>query len=204
MQDVERAIAEIAGIRSRLAESSQFRGYSPESLGVIGMIAVVLGVVLAVRPAIAPTLAAQVLAWGTLMLAASVSLTVEALVRARGRHGALALDMARAVLKGMLPFTVTGAATAIALVAYAPAALWLAPALWLMLVGLVCFSWKPMMPDAIVWAGVWYLGAGIALLVMGGRTGQTPPLAMAAAIGIGHLFIACLLHHAERDARTPT
>lgn len=202
MQDVERAIAEIAGIRTRLAQSAQFRGYSPESLGTIGVMALLLGVALARWPQLAPDNAREVLAWGTLMLASCVALTVEALLRARRRHGALALEMVRSALKGMVPFTLTGAATTLVLARYAPDALWLAPGLWLALTGLVCFSWAPIMPRAIVWPGIWYLCWSLVLMVAGGRTGHTPPLAMAAAVGPGHLLIALLLHRAERDART--
>lgn len=201
MHEVDRALAEIAGIRTQLARSAQFRGYSPESLAAIGVMALLLGLALDRWPALAAGNVGEVLAWGTLMLASCVALTVEALLRARRRHGALASDMTGAALKGMVPFTLTGAAATLVLARYAPQVLWFAPGLWLALTGLVCFSWAPIMPRSIVWPGIWYLAWALVLMIAGGRTGHTPPLAMAAAVGPGHLLIAHLLHRAERDAR---
>ena len=202
MQDVERAIADIASIRSRLAASNQFRGYSPESLVAIAAMAVLLGSALRFWPNwLAPGTGRQVLAWGTLMLASCVALTIEAMVRSRRQHGEMARLMLRSALRGMLPFTFVGAATAVVLAVHAPAQLWLAPGLWLQLTGLVCFSWQPIMPRAIIWPGLWYLLAGTTVMVTGGASGQVDPLVMAAALASGHLAIAFVLFRAEEGAR---
>ena len=92
-------------------------------------------------------------------------------------------------------------AVAVVLAVQAPAQLWLAPGIWLQLNGLVCFSWQPIMPRAIVWPGLWYLLAGTMVMIIGGFTGHVDPLAMAAALASGHLAIALVLFRAEEGAR---
>lgn len=203
MRDVERAIAEIADIRQRLAASTRFRGYAPESLAVNAAMAVLVGVLLTHwrgHPGL--DIGMQVLAWGTLMLASCASLTVEAVVRSRALHGELAAGMLRSALRAMLPVVVVGAATALTIAAYAPDALLLVPGLWLQVTALVCFAWQPIMPRAIVWPGLWYLASGIAVMVLSGAMGQTAPLLVAAALAIGHLIVAVVLFRAEKEANS--
>lgn len=194
MRDIERALAEVSGIRAQLAASTQFRGFAPEALAIIaGVTALVTVVAQFWTGAFPADNRSQVILWGGVLACSGGATTIEAILRSRHLHGGMGAPMLRFALRISLPFAAVGTTIAFAIGAYAPQAIWLVPGIWMLLLALVAFAFFPIMPRNIVWLGLWYLCCGTTLLFAAGPTGQLQPWMMGAPLTGGHLIVAFLL-----------
>ena len=194
MTEVERAIAQIADIRSQLAASTRFRGYAPEAVGVLAIVSMAIVLAQLAWPAALATNDWQIAAaWGTLLAASGLIMAVEAFLRTRSEHGGMAKAMLQSALRAALPVTLVGAVMGGAVFTFAPQVCWMLPGLWQMMVGIVVIASIPTMPRAIVWPGIWYLAAGGCVVVLAGMEGAIDPLLAGGPFVIGHGAIALIL-----------
>jgi hypothetical protein len=93
----------------------------------------------------------------------------------------------------LLPAAGAGALLTMVLVRDAPAAVWMLPGLWQILLSLGVFAACRNLPGALRAAGFWYLGAGLACLAFGSGGNALSPWVMGAPFAFGEMLAACLL-----------
>ena len=196
MNDVRQAVSQISLIRAQLAATTQFRGYVPEIVALIGFAALAIMVAQLVwLHRLAADNRQQVLIAGALLIVSGLTILVEAIGRSRKQHGRMAGAMLQGAIRLQLPIGLLGAMVAATILTFAPEAVWILPGVWQMLIGIVAFASLPTMPRAVIWPALWYIAAGSAVMWIAGTTTQLTPVTTLAPLGIGHLAIAWVLHH---------
>ncbi len=203
MRDIDRALADIAAIRTQMARGVVFRGLGPATLAATGVLALLVAagqaLVLGGAPA-APL--AYFLPWILTAGIAAALILAEAVTRSRRIHSDLADDLIRAAIEQFLPVAAAGALIGLVLARVAPETLWLLPGLWQVLVGLGVFGAARLLPRGLALAGAWYVLAGLATLALGASTEALSPWLMGVPFGAGQLLVAAILQFApgETDA----
>ncbi len=195
MNDVERAIAEIADIRARLAASTRFRGIAPKASALTGLLALAVAIAQTLWP---DTLARDALryiaVWAGFTVASSVVVAIQAVARSRWLHGQMAGTILRSTLRLVVPFVAAGVVVTFVICQFAPGSIWILPGLWQMLIGLFGFSALPSMPRAILWPACWYLVCGAIVLGIAASSGTLSPWLMGAPFAIGQPVVALILY----------
>ncbi len=200
MHDVDRALSQIADIRSQMAASTRFRGFGPHAVALTGLLAIGVALAQTVWPAaLAPDDLTFVAVWAAAAAVAIAIVASETLTRSRRLHGAMADSMIGGTLRLFLPFATAGALIAFVFVTVAPASVRLLPGLWQMLVALAGFAAIPSLPRPIVWAAGWYLLTGTIVLTLAGQSGSLSPWMMGVPFGLGQGLVAAILHVAASD-----
>lgn len=202
MNDIERAIAQISDIRAHLAASTRFRGYAPEVLVGIAAICVLVTLLQTFWPdRLAANDVQQVVVWGAVLILSNLAMLAEAFTRARWEHGGMAPAMLHSTLRMHLPFAGVAVIIAVGICRFAPAAAWIVPGIWQLLIALTAFVSHAFLPRRIVWAGLWYGACGTIVIAVAGSQGHFDPWLMGGPMTIGHLLLAWLLRQAEGDSR---
>jgi len=194
MQDFDRALTDIKAMRSQLARGAAFRGYGPFTVAITGVLALVAGGVQArflPVPLAAPGL--WLALWAGTAALCVVAIGTEMVRRARRVHSGLADEMIQEAALQLLPAAGAGVMLSVVLWRYAPAALWMLPGLWQMILALGVFSACRSLPPAMHVVAFWYLGTGLACLAFGGGAQALAPVTMAAPFGIGEVLAAVLI-----------
>jgi hypothetical protein len=198
VDEVERALSEIADIRDRVAASSRFRGFAPEAMA--------FGAALSLAVAMAQTLWPQALAsdtqrylavWGAALTCCSILVAVEAIARTRSLHGGLARAMLNSTVRQLLPFALAGAVIAVVVCRSARDAAWVVPGTWQMLVGLAGFSAAPSLPREIVYPAAWYFASGVVALLVAAASDSLSPWLMGLPFAVGQTLVALVLKRAN-------
>jgi hypothetical protein len=200
VDEVERALSQIADIHARVTASSRFRGFAPEAMAFNAVLC--LGVTLAqtIWPQrLAADPVRYVAVWGATLGFATLVSTTEAISRARGLHGRMADAMLGAALKLLLPFAAAGVVVAVAICRFTAGSAWMLPGLWQILVGLAGFAAAPILPRAIQWAAGWYFICGALVFGLGARTFLLSPWMMGAPFTVGLALVAVIFHRANGD-----
>lgn len=198
MQELERALLDIAEVRDRLAESQRFRGYSGIAAAASGCFAVVAG---AVQALLVPLVASERegrLYFSIWLVCCAASLIVN--------YGAIAHWFAsdesarhrwqtRTVGLALLPALLLGAALSFALVA--ADLIRLLPGVWFGCYGVGLIASRAMIPRNAVPIAVAFLLLGAALLFAPAQLALAwwvPPI----GFGAGQIAIGCMIF-AERE-----
>jgi hypothetical protein len=201
MTELSQALAEISAIRAQVARGTQFRGYGPTSVGVSGMLALAVA-------------SAQTLWWrgtardaipflGVWVVTAGVCValsTLETVVRARRAHPGFATEMLRSALEQFMPAAIVGLLLTAVLLRAAPTDLWMLPGLWELFFSLGVFASCRFLPRQIFGVGVWYLGCGLACLVIGSGPRVLSPWEMGIPFGVGQLLVAMVLRYGFEES----
>ena len=199
MSDLDKALADIGEIRSRIAAGTAFRGYGPTALAATG------GLALATAGAQAAWLdsAASPLVffagWVATACVAAALIGAEMIGRSRRLHSGLADAMIYNAVEQFLPAAASGLLLGGVLAIFAPDAEWLLPGLWQILVGLGIFASFRSLPRGVALAGGWYVAAGLAALALASETRTLSPWAMGAPFAIGQFLLAAIMHFAASD-----
>lgn len=194
MRDIDRALADIAAIRTQMARGVVFRGLGPATLAATGVLAlaVAAGQAIAFGGAPASPLG-YFLPWILTAGVAAALILAEAVTRSRRIHSDLADDLIRAAIEQFLPVAAAGALIGLVLARVAPETLWLLPGLWQILVGLGVFGAARLLPRGLALAGAWYLVAGLGALALAASAEALSPWLMGVPFGIGQLLVAAIL-----------
>jgi|SRR5450755_1652349 hypothetical protein len=164
--EVERAIADLAEVRERLASCQQFRGYSGPAAAFSGFCAIVAGAVqwaVAPRPETSEQTHTYFLIWfACLGFALAANYGALALWYAR-TAGLQARSQTRTAGLSILPAVVLGAVLSVAL--YLHGMYWMLPGVWYACYAVGLFASRSMVPQPVVAAGVLFAFAGVALLL---------------------------------------
>jgi hypothetical protein len=196
MPDLDKALADIVEIKSRLAQSSQFLGLGPAALATSGVLAFAVAALQTVLPGAAEPIA-YFTGWVLTALVAVGLIGAEMLRRAQRHHAGLADQMIREAVLNFVPAGVAGAALLAFFARFAPAQLWLVPGLWLILVSLGIFAAARSLPRAIALAGAWYLLAGFTVLLFAAGDQTLSPWHMGLPFAVGQLLVAAIVHRAS-------
>lgn len=202
MHDIDRALADISSIRAQLATSTQFKGFAPGTLIFIAGIFAAVTLLQTLWPArFAPDDMSLVTTWGGLLLLTTAANAVESMIRAQHHHGGLGMAMWRSAMQVLGPVWVAGTVIAVMMAAHAPEAIWAAPGIWMLLIGLVGFAFHAAMPSGVFWIGLLYMTAGTLTLAIAGENGGLTPALIGIPLIIGNLGMAHILHQTAREPR---
>lgn len=202
--EVERALADIAEVRDRLASVQEFRGYSGAAAALSGAIAIVAG---AVQFVTAPTpqspadMQRYLVIWFS-CLAAALAINYGALLVWYIRNAGLAeRRQTRTVGLAILPAIGLGAVLSLAMIGHQ--LVWLLPGIWYASYGIGLFSSRAMLPRGVIWVASVFGFAGAVLIL---APNPLMPLAywvMPAGFGAGQILIGYLLSQEKRAQATP-
>jgi hypothetical protein len=204
MNDLNKALADIAAIRIQMARGAEFRGYGPITVAATGFLALIAAAIQALWLPDPLANAFDYLALWIVTAALSVALVgLEMVARSRRIHSGLADEMIYAATEQFIPAGVAGALLTFVLFRFAPEALWMLPGLWQIIFSLGFLASCRSLPRPMYAVGVWYLAAGLTGLALAGGTHSLSPWAMAVPFGIGQLVMAVILHQTvgESDAK---
>jgi hypothetical protein len=200
VDEVERALSQIADIHAQMAASSRFRGFAPEAMAFNA----VLSLAVAMAQTVWPQVLAQdpvryVVVWGATMGVATLISAVEAISRSRWLHGRMADVMLGSTLRLLLPFVAAAVVIPVAVCRFAPESAWMLPGLWQILVALAGFAAAPSLPRAINWAAGWYFVCGAIVFGLGARSGELSPWMMGGPFVVGLAAVALIFHRGNGD-----
>lgn len=204
MDEVERALSQIADIHAQLTASSRFRGFAPAAMAFNAALS--LGVALAQGrwpQVLGQDPVRYVEVWGMTLGVATVICAVAAVSRSRHLHGRMGDALLGSTLRLLLPFAAAGIVIAAAVCTFAPASAWMLPGLWLILVGLAGFAIAPSLPRAIRGASGWFFICGAIVFGLGARSGAPAPWMMGIPFTAGLAGVAVIFQrgNGERDVR---
>jgi len=195
MDDLNKALSDIAAIRGQVARGTLFHGYGPATLVATAALAVAAGLAQAVwLPVPAEDPRAWLSLWFVTAILSAAVVAWDAVTRARRLHSDLADEMIREAALRFAPAAIAGGALPLVLLQAAPEALWMLPGLWQIVFALGVFAAAASLPRPMLAVGVWYLACG--LVVLAGRADGA--WAMALPFALGQLLSAILLLHVTR------
>lgn len=197
--EVERALADLAEVRDRLASVQEFRGFSGSAAALSGVFALIAGgvqLVLAPAPE-SPTETSRYLFIWSFCLATALLINYGALliwyVRSAGRHER---RQTRAVGITILPAIGLGAVLSMAVLAHGMS--WMLPGIWYASYGIGLFSSRAMLPKGVIVVASIFGLIGAALIL---TTDVSLPLrwwVMPLGFGILQIIIGYLLTQEKR------
>ena len=192
--EVERALADLAEVRDRLAACQQFKGYSGPAAAASGAIALVAGVAqlaLVPHPATAADERTYLFVWFT-CLAAALILNYGAIVVWYARTGATQERVrARSAGVALLPAIVLGAVLSLALILHG--LIWMLPGVWYASYAVGLYASRALVPKGALPLAAAFGIIGAVLLL---TPNAAMPLAwwiMPVGFGFGQIYIGWLL-----------
>ena len=195
MEDLERALADIAEIRTQVARGSEFRGYGPMTVAATGVLAIGAGVAQRLwLPDAAADVVGYLMLWIATALICVILIGSEMMARTRRIHSGIADEMIHAATEQIIPAGVAGALLTFVLFRFATSALWMLPGLWQLIFSLGFLASCRSLPKPMFAVGVWYLASGLACLAYANGAHAFSPWAMALPFGAGQLAMAAILY----------
>ena len=109
MPNLDRALIDIAAMRSHLARSTEFRGYGPATLALTGLLALLAAGTQALwLPDAGSNVSAYLALWIATAIMSVVIIGIEAVTRSRRMHSGLADEMIRQAVEQFLPAAAAG------------------------------------------------------------------------------------------------
>jgi hypothetical protein len=200
MRDLDRALADIAAIRTQVARGSEFRGYGPMTVAATAILAVAAGVAQNAWLSNAATEpVGYLMLWIATALVCVILIGTETIARTRRIHSGIADEMIHAATEQFIPAGVAGALLTFVLFRTAPQSLWMLPGLWQIIFSLGFLASCRSLPKPMFAVGVWYLASGLACLAFANGDHALSPWAMALPFGVGQLMMAAILYWGVSD-----
>src|SRR2546421_8364439 len=131
MRDLDKALADIFAIRSKIAAGTAFRGYGPATVAATGGLALFTAFLQFLwldDPTGHPLVFFS--GWAATALLSGAMIWIEMRARSRRHHSGLADAMVHQAIEQFLPPGVAGALLAVMFWKFAPQTLWMLPGLW--------------------------------------------------------------------------
>src|SRR2546421_9066380 len=200
MRDLDKALADIFAIRSKIAAGTAFRGYGPATVAATGGLALFTAFLQFLwldDPTGHPLVFFS--GWAATALLSGAMIWIEMRARSRRHHSGLADAMIHQAVEQFLPAGVAGVLLAVVMWKFAGETLWLLPGLWQILVSLGIFASVRSLPRTVALAGAWYFMSGFAVVVLASQTHTLSPWTMGLPFVIGQSVMAAILHFASGD-----
>jgi len=201
MQDLDKALADIVEIRSRVAAETIFRGYGPLAIAITGLLGLATALVQSVwlpDPGASP--AFFVGEWIATAGLCAIVVRVEMQGRSRRLHSNLADAMINHAMEQFLPATVASVFLPLLFLRFAPQAVWMLPGLWQLFVSLGIFASLSSLPRSMRLAGGWYFLTGFASLVLASQSHALSPWLMGLPFLGGQFLMAAILYFSAEGA----
>ncbi len=200
MPNLDRALLDIATLRSQLARSTEFRGLGPVTLAATGGLAVLAAIVQSLwLPDPAADVRAYLGIWVATAVLSTALIGAEAVTRSQRVHSGLANEMIMQAVEQFLPAAVAGVLLTLVLLSVAPESLWLLPGLWQIVLSLGAFAACRSLPPAMLAVAVWYLASGLACLAWANGPQAFSALAMGLPFAVGQILAAAVLQSTSGD-----
>lgn len=202
--EVERALADLAEVRDRLASVQEFRGYSGSAAALSGAAAIVAGIVqwaIAPFPQTPADTHRYLIIWFA-CLAAALAINYGALliwyIRNAGLHER---QQTRTVGISILPAVALGAVLSVAMIAHGM--IWLLPGIWYAAYGIGLFSSRAMLPRGVIYVATAFGLVGAALILTPDPSLPLSFWIMPAGFGVGQTIIGYLLSLDRKAQSSP-
>jgi len=139
MSELDKALADIGDIRSRMAVGTTFQGFGPAVIASTGLLALILGTLQHQVPGVfANSNKTYLLVWIALACLCALMIGTEMVARSRRIHGGLADAMLANAVEQFLPAAVGGIMLTVVVFRFQPDFLSLLPGLWQLLLAVGC------------------------------------------------------------------
>lgn len=194
MQELDKALAEIGDIRSRLAVGTTFQGLGPVVIASTGLMALALGVLQFMLPAFfSASIDAYLVSWVLLAVLCAVLIGAEMIARSQRIHGGLGDAMLVQAVEQFLPSAAAGAVLTFVIYSFAPDLLWTLPGLWQMVLALGIFASARTLVRGVKLVAGWYFICAFVVLVLSVDQTLLSPWLMAVPFTMGQLLMAVVL-----------
>lgn len=188
---------DIRNIRRQVAETTEFRGYGPATLGATAGIAVLAGLAQAYwLPDPAAHAAAYVGLWLSTGVVCGGLIVTQMLTRASRLHSGMADAMVWTAVAQFLPAAAAGVILPFVLL-HGSRDISMMPGLWQILFSLGVFASCRCLPRAMLGVGAWFLLTGMACLLLGEARALTP-MTMAGPYAVGMALVAAIHFRSAR------
>lgn len=198
MSDLRKATADLSEIKLRLTQSQQLSVFVPLPLCVVGIIAFVCGGAQSQIPALLETSTVYFGFWIAIALFGVFIISVSAYHRSRQQDLNLQKEQLTSAAEAFLPTGFAGATIGWVLYSHAPEALWILPGLWSTLLSLAVFAARPRLPNSAVFVAIWYLFAGVTVLILSAESQSFSPWFMALPFGVGQIMMAAVVAYGRK------
>lgn len=200
MQEIDKALSDIAHIRQQLASNSRFQGFTPPIIALTGLLGIGLAAWQSSRPELTNGVTSYFAHWILLAVICGLLTATDAVIRARIVHRDMADMMLATTLRQFVPAGLVGAFFGVFVIIRVPEAAWLLPGLWQMLVALAIFTALSNLPTRTIWVVAFYFLAGLVSLVLA-ETSSLSPWLMGVPFGVGQMLAAWILFTAAQRGR---
>jgi hypothetical protein len=201
--EVERALADLAEVRDRLASLQRYRGYAGQAAALSGALAVGAGVaqaIVAPQPAGAESLRAYFTIWfSCLFVALAINYGAGLLWYARSQARQERRQTMTAGIT-ILPAVALGAVLTLSIILHG--IYWMLPGVWYACYGLGLVAARAMLPKAVAMIGVAFSAIGAILLLTPGDGAPLSWWVMPLGFGIGQMLIGWFIIQ-EAKSETP-
>ena len=182
------ALDRLDALQSLADRATTLDRFSPVGTGCTAVLALLAA-------AMQPTLAGQdpVAFAGLWSATAAIGVTIVLIETAWRYHRqptARSRRLTLLVIGRMAPALVAGGGLTAVIAVGQPAVLWMLPGLWAVLLGVSVYAAAPPLPAPLLAVGTWYVGAGLAALILVAPSVTPPPVAMALPFGVGQAAAA--------------
>lgn len=191
--NVTRALDQIAEIHQQLAKGEVYRGYRPLPLACSG-VAGLLAAAMQPRGIGWTDPLAFVVYWSGVAAVCGLIASSEIVHNYIVHEGATERRRTRRVVGQFLPALAAGAVVSGALARLDPQFVTLLPGLWAVFFGLGTFASRPYLPRASGWVALFYVSAGVALLLLAPAGVSRSPWSVGGTFGAGQLLAALVLY----------
>lgn len=193
--DLHEALAQISEIRQQVARTETFRGYRAAPVAFSGFVAcLAAGFQHVLIPEPSANLAAYLALWiGAALLSMAVT-GVAMYWHCMKSTSSLTRPNTMLAVGQFLPSVVAGGLITFVFFQMMPNAMPLLPGLWSIIFSLGIFASYRLLPKATFWVGVFYMTAGVLLLIWAREDFAYSAWAMGVPFGVGQLLSAAILY----------
>lgn len=199
MNDVNKAIKDLAIIRQHLSASREFRGFGPITIGATSIIAMITGLIQTFWPALVLNAWNYYTSWIIAAIISAILVVYEMCRRLKRHHGGYADEMLLEAAGNFIPSGVIGGIFLIAFSIFSPDLLWILPSIWLILIGLGILASMRILPPILNIGAAIYIILGFSIFMISSQSRCLSPWFMALPFAIGQASMALLLHIAWKN-----
>jgi len=196
MNDLERALNDIASIRNQIADVQLFHGFGPIVIAATGGLALGCGFLQTTILGVQSDTADVLTPWIVLACVSAILIGAEMWGLSRREHGAQAQTFLWSIVQKFLPAIMAGAVFGWVILTSAPDLYWLLPGVWQVMISLGVFAAVPMLPRRVILVAGWYFLAGTTVCLWASQSREISPWSMGIPFGFGQLMMAALLYWA--------
>jgi hypothetical protein len=195
--ELNKALSQINEIHGHLAKTEIYRGYRSIPVALNGAVALAAGFL---QPMLQPQLLQDPTSpefatyWVGVALLSALLVGTEIVFNYCFRSGTLERRKTRKVVGQFLPSVVAGIVMTPALAMSGPHHAVLLPGIWAVLFSMGIFASRPYLPGVAGWVALFYLAAGVVLLVLSRQAIHTLAWGMGITFGVGQWFAALVLY----------